>query len=307
MIPRVTQQTVQRSSLANLQTNMAAMAALQAKMSSGRNVSVPSDDPAAAADILRLRAGQATMAQYDRNAQDATGWLTTVDTALTSSLTSLRRARDLAVQGGDGALGRQSLDALATELDGLRQSLLGQANTTYLGRTVFAGTTDAGAAFTATDVTDPVTGVLTPAYTFLGEGTTGVQRRVADATTVQVDADGSTAFGTGSGSVFAALDDIAATLRAGTQPTSAQLDALDSHTETMLTALATVGARQNQVTAAQSSIADSRLVGTQRLSSLEDIDLAKVLLDLQMQEVVYQGALGATSRVLQPSLLDFLS
>ena len=35
-------------------------------------------------------------------------------------------------------------------------------------------------------------------------------------------------------------------------------------------------------------------------------DVAKAVVDLQMQEVAYQAALGATARVLQPSLLDFL-
>jgi flagellar hook-associated protein 3 FlgL len=29
-------------------------------------------------------------------------------------------------------------------------------------------------------------------------------------------------------------------------------------------------------------------------------------MELKMQEVAYQAALGATSRVIQPSLLDFL-
>ena len=38
----------------------------------------------------------------------------------------------------------------------------------------------------------------------------------------------------------------------------------------------------------------------------ERFDVAAAIVDLQMQEVAYQAALGATSRVLQPSLLDFL-
>jgi flagellar hook-associated protein 3 FlgL len=42
------------------------------------------------------------------------------------------------------------------------------------------------------------------------------------------------------------------------------------------------------------------------LSNVEDIDLPKVMMDFQMQQVAYQAALSATAKVIQPSLADFL-
>ena len=45
---------------------------------------------------------------------------------------------------------------------------------------------------------------------------------------------------------------------------------------------------------------------TSALSEVENTDLAKAIVDLQLQEVAYQAALAATARVMQPSLLDFL-
>lgn len=291
MIPRVTHQTIQQSTLANLQGSLSAMAALQSKMSSGKNISVPSDDPGAASDMLRLRGDQRAIAQYKRNASDADSWLTTVDTAITGSLATLRRARDLTMQGGDGALGSTSREALATEIDGLRASLLGQANTTYVGRTVFAGTSDAGVAFDAS-------------YSWTGTGAS-VDRRVGATSTVRVDADGSAVFGTGSDSVFALLDDISATLRAGGDPTT-KLDAIDTRMDAMLSQLSGVGARHKQVLDTQSALLSSELDVKSHLSGIEDIDLAEVILELQTQEVAYNGALGAAAKVLQPTLLDFL-
>ncbi len=41
-------------------------------------------------------------------------------------------------------------------------------------------------------------------------------------------------------------------------------------------------------------------------SGIEDIDLAAIIIEIQQQEVAYQGALGAAAKVLQPSLMDFL-
>jgi flagellar hook-associated protein 3 FlgL len=289
----VTHQTVQRQTLANLQGNLSAMAALQAQMSSGKKISVPSEDPAGASDMLRLRGDQRALTQYARNASDGDSWLTTVDSALTSSLAALRRARDLTLQGGDGALGATSREALASELEGVRDSLLDLANSSYVGRNVFAGTSDAGVAFG-------------PGYAYTGTaGANPVERRIGAATSVRVDSDGAAVFGTGTDSVFALLDTIAASLRSGADPTT-HLDALDTHMEAMLTEVASVGARHGQVLAATSDLKSQELTVKSQLSGIEDIDLAEVILELQMQEVAYQGALGAASKVLQPSLMDFL-
>ena len=301
-IGRVTHFTVRNSTLNNVQGNLQKMADLQAQMSSGKKINAASDDPSGTADVLRLQGEQRQLAQYDRNAADGEAWLTTINDALTTSLSTLRKARDLTVQGGNGALGINSRIALAQEIEGLRDNLLAQANTTYLGRSVFAGTT-AGVAFT--DGTTPA-GAPLPAYTFSGAGVDGtVTRTVASGTDIRVDSSGSAVFGEGDASVFALLDSIAATLRAGGDP-SDQLDAIDDHLDAMTTEVASVGARQNQVDAAQDLISQSTLTAKTRLSAVQDIDLAQIILDLGAQEVAYKGALAAGAKVLQPTLLDFL-
>ena len=98
---RVTNETIQRSTLRNLQTNLSAMSTLQAEMSSGKRIQVPSDDPSGTGQSLSLRAMASQLSQYQRNGQDGDSWLTTVDTALTTALGYLRNARDLVVQSGD--------------------------------------------------------------------------------------------------------------------------------------------------------------------------------------------------------------
>ncbi len=291
MIPRVTHQTVQRSTLANVQLNLSAMADLQNRMSSGKKVNVPSDDPAAASDMLRLRAEQRVNTQYARNAGDAASWLQTVDTAITASVAALRQVRDLTVQGGNGALGPSSLTALADEIESLRDTLLSNANTTFVGRSVFAGTSDAGVAFDGT-------------YAWTGTGAS-VERRVTSTTTVRVDGDGAAVYGTGAGSVFALVDDIVADLRAGQDPTT-HLDAIDARMQSMLSELAGVGARHKNVLGTQQTLQATEVETRARLSEIEDVDLASIILDLQAQEVAYKGALGAAAKVLQPTLLDFL-
>lgn len=44
----------------------------------------------------------------------------------------------------------------------------------------------------------------------------------------------------------------------------------------------------------------------QRVDTTRLRDLPAAAVDLQLQEVAYQAALGATARALQPTLMDFL-
>lgn len=305
-IGRVTHFTVRNSTLGNLQANLQKMSTMQAQMSAGTKITKASDDPSGTADVLRIQSEQRQLDQYGRNAADGEAWLLTVDSALTTSLASLRKVRELTIQGGSGALGETSRVALAEQIEGLRDELLAQANTTYLGRPVFAGTTVSPAFTDATGVDE--NGDPAP-YAFRGYDDAAVTRTVASGTTIRVDSSGSAVFGVGAGSVFAQLDAISAALRDTTvefDPTT-HLDAIDDHLDAMLTEIASVGARENQVDSAQDLISQNLITAKTRLGAIQDVDLAQIILDLQSQEVAYKGALGAAAKVLQPTLLDFLS
>jgi flagellar hook-associated protein 3 FlgL len=283
------------------------MSDLQNRLSGNKRITKPSDDPAGTASALALRSSLRQTEQHGRNIADGLGWLTTVDTALTTSLSAIGKARDLTVQGSNtGALTPEAREALAVELEGLRDSLVSQANAGYMGRSVFAGTANTGVAISVVPAADGAP------RTYVPHGASGapVERRINAETTVRVDVDVTAAFGVddpvaGTTSVFATIDRIAATLRAGGNP-STELTALDRHRDAMLGQLSAAGARHNQVQAAQT---DALTITTElrtQLSSVEDADLAASIVELQMQEVAYQAALGATGRVLQPTLMDFL-
>uniref|UniRef100_UPI001C81B3DC flagellin n=1 Tax=Nocardioides pelophilus TaxID=2172019 RepID=UPI001C81B3DC len=134
-----------------------------------------------------------------------------------------------------------------------------------------------------------------------------VNRRVADGVNVQVDVDGRDVFGDGASSVFAELDALATALRAAdTAAISTAIDELATRVNTVTTARTTAGTRLDRIERADAAAAEASQSLAASLSTLENTDLAKAAVDLQLQEVAYQAALSATSRVLQPSLLDFL-
>lgn len=298
MISRVTAQTMTQASLRNLQTNLDELARLQEKATSQRAFLAPSENPSAAATALSLHAEQARNAQYARNIDDGLAWVTAVDTAIGASTTLMGRVRDLTLRGAnDGALDATAKEAIAVELEGIRDEVLANANTSLLGRSVFAGTSDAGYAFRA----DGAGG-----YEFSGTPGASVERRLSDGVTVRVDADGAEVFGSGDDSVFALIDDIVADLRAGVNVRE-HVARIDERVTTMLSAQGAVGARQAQIERAKEVAVDASVSLETRRAAVEDVDSVEVLVQLQAQELVYRSALQVTGRVLQPTLMDFLS
>ena len=174
------------------------------------------------------------------------------------------------------------------------------ANTTYLDRPVFGGNTGGRAAYST-----PAAGDIGGTY----EGDDGIAlRTVAAGTQVEVSVTGPQAFGDGTDDqLFDVLNGLAAQLRGvpgdagGVTDLSDGLSKLDRAVDRLIGVVGKVGARLNRVEAMKATAEDSLVTLTNSLSEVESIDLPKTIMDLQMQEVAYKAALGATARVVQPS------
>lgn len=291
--PRITQRLMVERTLSALQGGLGRLAKSQEQLSTGRAINRPSDSPTGTNQAMRLRAQLAANDQYARNTQDGLSWMGEVDSTLTSMLDSTRRARDLIVQGvSTGNSGPDARTAIASELAQIRDSLLAAANTQQLGRPIFGGTTGGSAAY------DTSGG-------FVGD-TNVVRRTVGEGVSVRINTSGPEAFGADGSNLFDVVNAAIDQVQTNPSALGSTLGQLDSVMGTMRTALADVGTRYGRLEAAQTAVGDTTLDMQAQLSDVENVDMAKSIVDLQMQQVAYQASLGATARVLQPSLLDFL-
>ena len=293
-IGRVTQTMMSQQALTGLQSGLKRVSDVQEQLSTGRIINRPSDDPLGAAAAMRVRSSLADQQQYARNAGDGLGWLEQIDGSLMSVTDQVRRGRELALEGANsGALGPQAREAMAVEVDQIREGLINTANATYLGRPVFGGITNQATAY---DAAGTFTGVLG-----------AVTRTVADGVQVRVDVDGPAAFGPQGDSVFDHLAALSTALRAGDQVgISTAVDDLGADAARIDSVHADVGTRTNRVEQNKTAAEDAHFSLTSSLSEIENTDLAKATVDLQLQQVAYQAALAATARVIQPSLQEFL-
>jgi flagellar hook-associated protein 3 FlgL len=293
MLNRVTNLTMSAAAQRTLQTQQSRLAELQDKASTLNKISRPSDDPAATAQALETRALLAANAQYGRNIDDGNTWLTAADSALEQATNVMQRIKDLTVQAGNGSLPQSGKDAIANELDSLNKDLVSIANSKHLGRNLFAGSSDAASAFTGTP----------PALDGLPKSP--VERRISATETVRVDADGAAIFGTGNGSVFDTVRQLAADLRNGTD-ISPRISQVDIAFKKVVDGRSEIGTRQARLERAGNVNTELEATLDAQKAGIETADLGSVIMDLKLQETNYQVALAATARVLQPTLMDFL-
>lgn len=291
---RVTHRSLFTTNLSNLQQNLSRIQETQARLSSGKLLTNPSDDPGGTSAALRQRAEIARGTQLARNASDGMGWLESADSALDGVGNAMQRVRELLVGASStGTLNQSGANAIAAEIEAIRDQVLALANTTYADRPIFGGTTANPTAYRADG-----------AY----EGTASpVERSVGPGTTIEVSVTGPEVFGAAGADLFQFLDDVATELRSGSWAgLGSRIADADGHLERVWGARSTVGAKYAQLETMRNRIDEDLLLLKERLGEIEDIDLPATIVDLQLQETAYQAALSATARSVQPSLLDFL-
>ncbi len=216
--------------------------------------------------------------------------LQVTDSTLQSLSDQLQSARNLLLQSRNASLNTTSMSAISQQVSQIRSEVIDLYNTRYLDRPIFGGTVAGSYAV------DPTTG----AYTGNDQA---VSTRISSDSTIRMDVKGSDV---GADTVPGVLAQLATDI-SGTGATDADLNALDSALSSVSQALGDIGARETRVTNAQTVVTSHQADLTDRISQNVDIDLPQTIMNLQTQQVAYQSALGAASRILQKSLVDFLS
>lgn len=103
---------------------------VQQQISTGRSILSPQDDPVGAARVLEVTQSVALNQQYDTNAKSAISKLGIEEGILDSTSNLIQDVRTLAIQAANPSLDNNNLQALATDMRGRYQELLGLANST---------------------------------------------------------------------------------------------------------------------------------------------------------------------------------
>ncbi|WP_303291997.1 flagellar hook-associated protein FlgL [Marinobacter sp. SS5-14b] len=137
---RISSQQIFSGGINRLQDLNSNLVNTQQQISTGKKVNKPSDDPVAAARILKLDQDLKRVETYGRNASLADNRLKQEESSLASAVDIIQRVRELTVQAGNGSLSANDRKSISAELKERLGQLANVANTRDAsGEYIFSG------------------------------------------------------------------------------------------------------------------------------------------------------------------------
>lgn len=293
----------------NVQRNLGITAKIQETIASGKNISVPSDDPIGLTQLLRLELDLNHDTRYEKNIDEGLGELAAVDIAITGIVDIAHRARELATRAANGTNSQAQLDSINQEVNSLIELAHQFGNTTFAGHYIFAGLQTDQPAFTR-GVGDDIT--------YDGSLSTGVfERQVQTSknsfTTINIPGDqllGDVAVVAGvpggSGLLYTLTKLKYDIINQDFDAVRDDIDLIKTDQQGILTLQTDVGSRVNELEMAKDRIQARRINQVQEMAKIQEVDMPKAISDLNFQQTIYEASLGVMARIMDTSLVNFL-
>jgi flagellar hook-associated protein 3 FlgL len=270
----------------------------QLKLSSGKRILTPSEDPSSAVKLVDLDHSVKINQQYQDNIGFVRQRLSLEESSLRSAVDVVQKIRELGVQGLNDSNSAANRHAIALEMSALNDQLLGLANTQNSnGEYIFSGFKSNVPAFSKTGAP--------PVYSYNGDGN---QRLIQIGPARQVtDGDpGQSAFGViGTDNIMEAVQRFSAAMDANA-PLASSLAELDTGLNNIGNTQASVGARLNALDKQEAQNADYILDSKTAASRVGDLDYAEAMSQFNLQQISLQAAQQAYMKVQDLSLFKFI-
>lgn len=192
--------------------------AISEEIATGVTVNSLSDNPSVAGQNVMLSTQMNAVDTFSQTASSVESMLQVGDSALGNVITQLTSAISLATEANNGTLNASNEQAIAAQLTGIRDEVLSLANSSYMGRYIFAGSQGGAAPFTIDTTVSPAT------VTYNGDADVSyVQTPTGQQ--IQTNIPGSQIFtAAGANNVLGALNDLIVDFSTGTPPASSVTD-----------------------------------------------------------------------------------
>jgi flagellar hook-associated protein 3 FlgL len=267
--------------VSSLDQTSAAIQQLTSEESSGVRVTSLSSDPVAAGQNVILLNNIQQDDSFTTSSNLVTGQLQVADSTLGSVVSELTSAISLATSANNGTMNSSNVKSIGSQISGILDEVLSLANTSYQGQYIFSGGQTSTAPFSTSTNTSPAT------TTYNGDENVNYLE-TPNGQKIQLNVPGDQIFsGSGSNSVFAALNNLIADYSTGTVNTTKAV----SDTTALSTALNYVSQQRvtidnsiTQVTAASSAVTSNETQLKTAQTNLMQADTASIATQLSLAE-----------------------
>ena len=287
---RVTQSMLSNNMLRNLSQSYGQMGKYQEQLTTGKKITKPSDDPVVSMKGINYRSQLTEVQQYKRNIGEVHNWMDSSDSSLDKATQAMQRVRELTVQASNGTYDTEQKANIAKEVRQLKEHMADIANTKVNDKYIFNG---------ANTTEEPV-----DAESFtINSSMSKVEIGVSEGVRIQANVNPQPVFDQG---LFNDLEAFAADLETGSNKLDGYIAVFDNKINQIVNERADLGARMNRVDLIEDRLESQEVTASKMMSDNEDADIEKVITNLKTQESIHRAALGVGSRIIQPTLMDFL-
>ncbi|AEH44339.1 flagellar hook-associated protein 3 [Thermodesulfatator indicus DSM 15286] len=313
---RVGMKTMYDSMLYQLNNLTESTRKLQTQIASGVKYEKPSDAPVDLVRALGYRKSLEEIDRYQTSIREGKAYLRTMEGAYQGLEDIVTRAKQLAIQARNSTMSPANREAIAKEVDSLLSEALALANTRHGNRYVFGG--------------DKPTGYEDghPPFELIKEALPNgevkeyvVYRGGEEDMDFSYSPDGKLLIGRNgreaimTSGIFDTLIGLKKTLEADNQSDphreleelGVHIDRLDKVLTHLTNERAALGARMDHLDLKSNLYDDLKTTIKENLSDAQDADLLEVATRLKAKETAYQAALAATAKVMNLSLVNYLS
>ncbi len=266
------------------------------QLSSGTRLSALSDDPLAAGQSAILNATLSQQDTFLASASTLQSRLTTADSALAEVVTQLTSAVSLAVQGSNDTETTTNRQALASQLTGIRDSVLTLANSSYSGTYLFSG---------SKGTTSPFTLASDGTVTYNGDNQTASVSTPGGGS-ISTSVAGSSIFGDSTSPIFAALQTAIVNLQAGNAVGTDAVANVRGALNVVLTQRSSLDSSLSRLQSESSYVSTQQANTKVQQSTLLASDSVSLATQLQAAEAQQTALLSTLAKVGKTSLFDYL-
>lgn len=329
---RITNNMSVTGTISNIQISTEKLDKLNKQLSSGKKISIPSDDPTGTIKAMGYRSNLEEINQYIRNVDGARATLDSTDVALNQVTNILQRIRELGVEAANDTFETDARDAMGDEITQLLDQVVELANTKVGNKYIFGGFETTEPPFKSyTGGNDgPIGGPGADLIRSDGSVRTDINKKnitkvnyIGDAGKImtEIDENVRTSFNVSGQETFLDGQNIFETIinlrdsiyreevtdeNGDGQSIQNSLDEMDDSINQTLKYRSEAGAKLHRVEQSRSKLENKKISITDLLANAEDTDVTKTIMDLKVQESVQRMALSVGARVIQPTLVDFL-
>lgn len=254
---------------------------LTAELSSGVSITSLGQNPVASGENVLLLNQIQQDDSFTQSASLVTGQLQVSDSTLGSVVAQLTQAISLATSANNGTMNPSNVKSVGSQISGILDEVQSLANTSYQGQYIFGGGQTGTTPFTTSTATSP-------AVTSYNGDLDVNHLQAPNGQKIQLNVPGSQVFlGSGTNSVFGALNSLIADYSSGTVNTAQAV----ADTQALSTAVNYVSQQRvgidnsiSQVTAASEAVSSDQTQLTAAQTNLMQADMGQVSTQLSLAE-----------------------